>query len=381
MTDPRARPRRRPVRVVVGATALLLILAGGYISWPLWQGTLPGWARSGLAPVMEAGRGGAMTARLEALGGRVDRIEAALGALRKDFARPARPDPAVAAAAGRLTALENALAELRADVVEKAGATELARLAARFAAAEQRPAATPAAGDEATAATTAAIKALRASSASRLTALEEENAALRATIAGINRRIGAIGATTAVAAGPDARNALLLAVGQLREATRGTRGFADALGTVAALATMDAGIAGLTARLTPHAGKGVADFTLLRGRFAALAGAIARAAAAPAGGGWVDRTISRISNLVTIRQVGETAAARNDAQGLIARAELRLAAGDLAGAVAALGRLHGAPAKAAAPWLGAARARLAVDEAVAGLFARALGAVSAGPRG
>lgn len=369
----RTRTRRRPVRVVVGATALLLILAGGYISWPLWRDTLPGWMRSGLAPVMEAGRGGDKTGRLEALGGQVDRIELALGALRKDLARAARPDPAVVAAAGRLTTLENALAELRADVVEKAGATELARLAARFAASENRPA-IAGAGTEAASATTAAIEALRASSTSRLTALEEENAALRATIAGINRRIGA-------AAGPDARNALLLAVGQLREATRGAAGFADALGAVAALATMDAGIAGLTARLAPHAGKGVADFILLRGRFATVADAIARAAVAPAGGGWIDRTLSRISNLVTIRQVGETAAARDDAQGLIARAELRLAAGDLAGAVAALGRLHGAPAKAAQPWLAAARARLEVDKAVAGLFARALGAVTAEPRG
>ncbi len=376
ITFQRAPPRRRARRVVVGATALLLILAGAYISWPLWRGTLPGWMRSGLAPVMEAGRGGDMTGRLDALGGRVGRIEAALGALRKDVARAAGPDPAVAAAAGRLTALENTLAELRADVVEKAGGTELARLAARLAALEKRPAATGA-GTEAT----AAIEALRASSASRLTALEKENDALRAIIAGINRRIGAIGVTTAAAAGPGAGNALLLAVGQLREATRGTAGFADALGAVAALATNDAGIAGLTARLTRHAGKGVADFTLLRGRFATVAGAIARAAVAPTGTGWVDRTLSRISNLVTIRQVGETVAARDDARGLIARAELRLAAGDLAGAVAALGRLHGAPAKAAAPWLTAARARLEVDKAVAGLFARALGALSAGPRG
>ncbi|MEE8332883.1 MAG: mitofilin family membrane protein [Alphaproteobacteria bacterium] len=378
-TETSARPRRRPRYFLVSFTMLLLILAGAYISWPLWRDTLPGWARAGLTPVMEAGRGGAMEGRLATLGKRLNRIETALGALRKDLAQVARPDPAAAiAAAKRVTALENTLAELRADVVEKAGGTELARLAARLDAVENRPAPVASnAGPEAT----AAIETLRAQSARRMATLEKENDALRHTIAGINQRIGAIGATASAPAGPGTGNALLLAVGQLREATRGTGGFAEALGAVAALSRGDATITAMTAKLTPHAGKGVADLTLLRSRFATAAGAIARADMAPAGGNWVDRTIARISNLVTIRQVGETAAARNDAQGLIARAELRLAAGDLAGAVAALGRLRDAPAKAAAAWLAAARARLAVDAAVAGLFAHALGAVSAEPRG
>jgi len=376
-TTPAAPLRRRLVPSAIGVGALLAVLAIAYISWPLWDGAIPGWLRAGLAPVMDAGRGGGAAGKVDALAARLDRTEAALAALRKDFESLPRPDPA---AAGHMTALENTIAELKADVVEKAGGAELARLAARVDALEKRPAAAAATGGGSE--TAAAIAALRAQSATRMTRLEKENDALRATIADLNRRIGAIGAkASATAAGADAANALLLAVGQLREATRGTAGFAPALGTVRALAAGDAGIEQPVAQLAPYADGGVADPASLRLRFQPVADAIARAAAAPQGGGWIDRTIARIRNLVTVRRVGETAAAKDDAQGLVARAELRLAAGDLAGAVAALERLEGAPATAAAGWLTDARGRLAVDGAVAALFTRALAAVSAGRNG
>jgi len=49
----------------------------------------------------------------------------------------------------------------------------------------------------------------------------------------------------------------------------------------------------------------------------------------------------------------------------VATAEGALAAGDLAGAVAALEKLDGAAAAKAKPWLDAARARLAAEAALA----------------
>lgn len=374
--SPAAPPGRRLRHIAIAVGALLALLAVGYISWPLWQGGLPAWLHAGLAPVMEAGRGGGAGAGVAALERRLDRTEAALGALQKEVAALPRPDPTIAS---RVTALENTIAELKADVVEKAGGTELARLAARVEALEKRPAAPATGGGSETA---SAIEALRAQSAQRMTRLERENDALRATIADLNRRIGALGAKASAAkAGAEAANALLLAVGQLREATRGTAGFAAALDAVRALARGDAGIEKPAERLAPHAGQGVADLTTLRARFGPVADAIVRAASAPKGGGWLDRTIARISSLVTVRRVGERAAASNDAQGLVARAELRLAAGDLAGAVAALAKLDGAPARAASGWLADARKRLAVDRAVAELFAHALEGVSAERRG
>jgi uroporphyrinogen-III synthase len=53
----------------------------------------------------------------------------------------------------------------------------------------------------------------------------------------------------------------------------------------------------------------------------------------------------------------------------VARAEAKLAQGDLAGAVAELEQLQGAPAGAAAEWLEMARMRLAAEEAVTSLQA------------
>ena len=65
-------------------------------------------------------------------------------------------------------------------------------------------------------------------------------------------------------------------------------------------------------------------------------------------------------------------AADDDVQGLVARAELRLKSGDLAGAVKALTGLRDAPADAAKSWLDAARARLAIERAVDALMRVAL---------
>ena len=97
--------------------------------------------------------------------------------------------------------LENAIAELKADVVEKAGGTELARLAARVDALEKRPAAAAGADPEAA----SAIAALSAQSAARMAALERENDALRTMIADLNKRIGALGAKATAAAAGSAR--------------------------------------------------------------------------------------------------------------------------------------------------------------------------------
>ena len=76
--------------------------------------------------------------------------------------------------------------------------------------------------------------------------------------------------------------------------------------------------------------------------------------------------------LVTIRPVGADAEG-DHAAARVARAEARLADGDLAGAVAELEGLEGAPAAAAAPWLEQARTRLAAENALHGLRAHATG--------
>jgi hypothetical protein len=57
---------RRPslARRIATVLFVIVVLGGLWISWPAWSPSLPGWLRGPLAPVMEAGRGGGLAARL-----------------------------------------------------------------------------------------------------------------------------------------------------------------------------------------------------------------------------------------------------------------------------------------------------------------------------
>jgi hypothetical protein len=82
----------------------------------------------------------------------------------------------------------------------------------------------------------------------------------------------------------------------------------------------------------------------------------------------LSRIWARAQELVTIRQ-GERVILGDPAAGTIAVARQALDAGDLAGAVSALGGLHGPAATAMANWLGDARALLEARAALAALAA------------
>jgi uroporphyrinogen-III synthase len=86
--------------------------------------------------------------------------------------------------------------------------------------------------------------------------------------------------------------------------------------------------------------------------------------------GWLQKTLSRLSELITVRPVGDVEG--DGALAHLARAEARLGAGDLSAAVAEIKALTGQPASTAAGWLAGAEARLAIDNA-----ANRLSAVSA----
>jgi len=110
----------------------------------------------------------------------------------------------------------------------------------------------------------------------------------------------------------------------------------------------------------------------LRARFPGLAAAALRAARATApSSGWWEAALSRLSALAAVRRVGEVEG--EDAEALLARAERRLQAGELAAAIDLVARVAGPAAPVLAPWLAQARARAALDDALAGL-ARAAGA-------
>ena len=165
--------------------------------------------------------------------------------------------------------------------------------------------------------------------------------------------------------------AFVLAVGQLRIALQTDSPFGSALESVSAAAPEDSMIAESIAVLAPLASSGVESFGRLQRRFDPVVVAIVRAAAKQPGDTWIDKTIARLSELITVRRVG-TAVEGDGADAVVARAEARLKDGELAAAVSELGRLDGAAAEAAEAWLNSANQRLAADKALIRLESRAI---------
>src|SRR6185437_10206044 len=116
--------------------------------------------------------------------------------------------------------------------------------------------------------------------------------------------------------------------------------FGDALAAATALAQGRPEVAAPLAKLKDAAAKGVPSLAVLRERFDSAAGAIADAAGAEGGAGWLDRIRRGLG--IRVRAVGPDAAAGQGPGAAVARAENALAAGDLAAAVAALDTLRGA---------------------------------------
>jgi len=148
--------------------------------------------------------------------------------------------------------------------------------------------------------------------------------------------------------------AAALAALRLGDAVRAGRPYAAELKLMTGLPEAEAEIKALEV----HSATGIATRAALAERFAALAPAAARAAEPPADL-W-DQALARLKGLVSIRRL----APGDDVDGRLARAEIALASGDLAAAVAALDGLPAAVAQALAAWRAEAEARLAAEQAL-----------------
>jgi hypothetical protein len=113
----------------------------------------------------------------------------------------------------------------------------------------------------------------------------------------------------------------------------------------------------------------------LRVAFDNQAANIVRAAVTPDGEGWVEQTVARVASVVSIRRTGDNIVGTG-ADAVVARTESLLKAGDLAAAVKELKTLEGGPAKKAKNWLETAEQRLAADNALSTLYARAIALVA-----
>ena len=167
----------------------------------------------------------------------------------------------------------------------------------------------------------------------------------------------------------------MLAVGQWREAADAGRPFTQELATVKALAAGQNIAIADDQDLISHAATGVPTLPQLRETFDRTADEVVRAGEVPDGlSGWLERTISRVFSIVTIRRA-DGMVDGNTPSAILARAGMRLRTGDLPEAVSEMAGLEGRAAAAAAKWLDAARARLAIDTAIADATAKALAAI------
>jgi|GEM_PF-685999 cytoskeletal protein RodZ len=166
--------------------------------------------------------------------------------------------------------------------------------------------------------------------------------------------------------------ALVLAVGQVRQALSSSGAYGDQLDALRTVVADDAELEALVESLQQHANDGVPTEDALRTRFPAMARDVIRAEQGISGDGWVARMTNRLTSLVTVRRTGEAAVAAGGSDAVLAEAQAALDAGDLGGAVAAVGHLQGPAAAAARPWLDDATARLDVEAALASLQSTAL---------
>ena len=160
---------------------------------------------------------------------------------------------------------------------------------------------------------------------------------------------------------------LALALGQLRDALRFSASFEVELAAVERLIPAGDPLLELLAPLAAHAVTGVPTRDELALRFEPMAQA---AVAASYDDSWSGRLMSRVSQAVSVRPVGEVEG--DSPRARIARADARLANADLSGAVEALSGIEGAPAAVAEPWLTDANARLAGERALGELTRRTL---------
>ncbi|MBL8835233.1 MAG: uroporphyrinogen-III synthase [Alphaproteobacteria bacterium] len=353
---------------------------------------------SARAPAQAAAQAAAAAQNLAgALGGRVERLERAVAALP---APPADPAPRLAAIEQRLGALTAAAGQAPSLPAEWAGRIEaLERRVAIAAAAPAAAAQGPAASGDAPAADDAVPDQRVVAVERALSSLDATLARMAGALAALERRIAALEAAPAPGADPGQVAALRAETerlaGDLARATRSVQESAGPTGPLAQrlaftqlrdaigrgdpfagelVALRASGAAAAVEALAPIAGaaeRGIATRAALAQRFPAVADAVARIGR-PAEAPWWWTPIDRLRGLVQIRPVGDVPG--DSAAALVARAEQRLTAGDLPGALAILDGLSGPSAEAASRWRAEAAQRVQAEALLAQIGAQFAGA-------
>lgn len=348
-----------------------VVLAGAVI-W-LWQNP-PAPPRPAVDPAEIA----ALHEQVQALDQRLAQVEQ----------RPAPAPPDLRPLEARIAALEKRSApdlrplEDRIAALEKRTAPDLGPIEARIAALEQRPQVPP---DIVTRGDLAALASRLDAIAGRADQLANRQQGLETGLGNkldaVEKRLGTLEHDAAglsdLAAKVNADDKRLATVEHQAGQIAALADKAGRIGRIQAAQTaLDSGqplgdLPGAPASLTRFAQSRPPTEAALRLSFPAAARA-AEAASRPSSRGepFLDRMWSRAQDLVTLRE-GDRVILGDPASGVVARARQALLAGDLAGAVAALDALTGAPAQAMAGWKSQAQALLDARSALAAMAARA----------
>ena len=259
---------------------------------------------------------------------RIDRLTAAIGDSEQRLAsierRPVQQAPDLSTVNQRTAAIETAIKDLRGALTELRRATE-----------QTPPAATPQAIDALT---------------NRIGGLEERITALVAPRAAAS--------TASLAAEIGTLNALSDALKSGLPFTKELEAARVQLGDRAAPLAV----------LEPYAGKGIPTTAALAESLSQLAPHLTRAPLADTS--VLGRLLDNAARLVEVRPVGEPEG--KSAGALIARAETKLARGDVAGALAEVEQLPDSAKAAASTWIAAAKQRLEAERTVRQLIDAAL---------
>jgi len=360
--------------LIVGLVVAAFV--GGLAVWPKYADVLEGYLPADWLP--GAGRA---EQRSDEIADALDALVARLADAEKRIAeltdRPIMPDGVIDQLKGQMTATEQRLDELSAASI--AAVTALAEKVGRVVMAQSE---TPPVSDTpADTPTDTSVVTLPADLDARLAALEAAprevgvsgdivdklnetleqvhaaNLELQARLATAEARLTAIADAEG---GGDNAAVLVAASGQLRARIERGGSFAADLAAVKSLLS-DPGVSQALDNIQPHAAGGVESVAALARSFSLIAAGLAKSTDADTAD-WLAGAWARMAALVSVRRTGEIAGEGNEAR--VARAETRLAQGDLAAAVAEASSLTPASLERAAGWLAAARARLAVEDAL-----------------
>ena len=290
-------------------------------------------------------------AALKALGASVAALKADLEALRGSVAA-VQADERPAKLAADLAGLRESVAELRTATAEAAGQT---------AGRDGEEKAVRAALGDLSQGLEALSDRIAALDPKRLANAENALSGLAARLAAAETRL------SAVKAGGGATGTVV-ALSQLRAAAASGRPYGAALAVARTLAGGHESAAAILKALEPAAAAGAPVLPVLQRRFDALSARLVAAADPAQGESWAGRAWNRLKSTVVVRRTGRSVTG-DSIPALVAQAEVRLADGDLAGAIARVRKMPEAAQKTAAEWLAAAERRAGVDAALTRLDA------------